>query len=59
MSDGPQTDTFKAYALKLIDQLYHISFYSIVAYSVLMFMLVIIAMMVMGRVVEVPEFHPR
>lgn len=58
MSDSPQTETLKAFALKVVDQLYHISFYSILAYSVLMFMLAIIAMMVMGRIVEVPQFHP-
>lgn len=59
MSDSPQTASLKTYALKLVDQLYQISFVSIVAYSVLMFMLVVIAMMVMARVVEVPQFHPR
>ena len=60
MPDAPHNDSaLKSYALKIVDSLYHLSFYSIVAYSVIVFMLFIIGMAVATRVVEVPEFHPK
>lgn len=60
MSDFPQgAGAFRVYALKLVDSLYKLSFYSVAAYSAAIFMLAIIAAAVFYKVVEVPEFHPR
>jgi hypothetical protein len=52
-------DSIKLYGARVANSLYHVTVYSILAYSGLLFLLAIIGMAVFLRVVEVPEFHPK
>ena len=52
-------DSIKLYGARFVDSLYHLTVYSILAYSGLLFLLAIIGMAVFLRVIDVPEFHPK
>ncbi|PPD43262.1 MAG: hypothetical protein CTY15_10290 [Methylocystis sp.] len=54
-----ETGALRSFGLKLVDSLYHLSFYSILAYSAVIVLLAIVAMAVGFNIVEVPEFHPK
>lgn len=49
----------KAYALKLVDSIYHASVYTVVAYTLALFLLAIVAAAIYLKLVIVPEFHPQ
>jgi hypothetical protein len=48
----------RAYALRLLDSVYHASVYSVIGYSALLAILAIITFAVYLKIIYVPEFHP-
>jgi hypothetical protein len=54
-----ETGALRLFGLKLVDSLYRLSFYSILAYSAVIVLLAIVAVAVGFDIVEVPEFHPK
>ena len=58
MTEQALKDMVKVYGVKAADTLYQFSFYSVIAYSGLL-LLVLIGLAVSSGAVGVPEFHPR
>lgn len=52
-------ETFRACGVKIVDSLYALSVYSIIAYSGILLLLAVIGAAVFFQLVEVPEFHPK
>jgi len=48
----------KTYALRLVDTVYDASVYSVIGYSALLAMLVVIGLAICMKIIYVPEFHP-
>jgi hypothetical protein len=48
----------RAYAMRLLDSVYNASVYTVIGYSALLAMLVVMALAVCLKIVSVPEFHP-
>lgn len=53
------SQSFKSYGVKLADQVYNASFWTIVAYSALLVLLTLVGVAVTIGAVHVPQFHPR
>ena len=51
--------TFRSYGVKLADQVYNASFWTIVAYSGLLVLQALVGVAVTIGAVHVPQFHPR
>jgi hypothetical protein len=52
-------DAVRAYGARIVDSVYQASVYSVIAYSGLLLLLAIVAMAVVFKMVDVPEFHPK
>ncbi len=59
MIGEPVRDTFKHYGAFLADSLWKASVYSVLAYSLILLLLVVVGAAVWMGAVTVPEFHPR
>ncbi len=59
MHEQPDRNTIKSYGAFLADSLWKASVYSVLAYSVLLVLLVVVGAAVWSGAVTVPEFHPK
>ncbi len=59
MIGQPVRNTFKNYGAFLADSLWKASVYSVLAYSLVLLLLVVIGAAVWAGAISVPEFHPR
>lgn len=59
MIGRPVRDSFKTYGALLADSLWKASVYSVLAYSGVLLLLVVVGAAVWVGAVSVPEFHPR
>lgn len=59
MTGQPDRDNIKNYGAFLADSLWKASVYSVLAYSFILLLLVVVGAAVWVGAVSVPEFHPR
>lgn len=59
MIEQPVRDTFKIYGTLLADSVWKASVYSVLAFSLLLLLLLVVSAAVWAGAVSVPEFHPR
>ncbi len=59
MHEQPDRNTIKTYGALLADSLWKASVYSVLAYSGLLVLLIVMGAAVWSGAVEVPEFHPK
>ncbi|WP_363349025.1 hypothetical protein [Methylocystis echinoides] len=59
MIEQPVRDTFKTYGTLLADSVWKASVYSVLAFSLLLLLLLVVSAAVWAGAVSVPEFHPR
>lgn len=51
-------DALKLYGRRLIDVLYHVSAFSIIAYGAALFVLFVLGWAIANNIIHVPVFHP-